>query len=118
MVIATKFGFVVDEHSKQVTRHVNNEEVIKHISSSCEVSLKRLGTDYIDLYQLGVWNYPAKRANEVLGILERLMEGRKIRSYGWSPNEPASARVFAHCETGRGKRCGNGVRRVEFPRNE
>ncbi len=100
VVIATKFGFVVDEQSKEVTRFANDEEVIKHIRSSCEASLKRLGTDYIDLYQLHVWNYPAERAAEMLGILESLVEEGKIRSYGWSTDETESASVFAtgqHC---------------------
>jgi aryl-alcohol dehydrogenase-like predicted oxidoreductase len=50
---------------------------------ACEGSLKRLGTDYIDLYQIHWpnWDVPLE---ETLGGLERLKQAGKIRFVGMS----------------------------------
>src|SRR6266404_8047869 len=47
LVIATKFGFVRDPNNPQF-RAVNGRP--EYVRKSCEGSLKRLGTNYIDLY--------------------------------------------------------------------
>jgi aryl-alcohol dehydrogenase-like predicted oxidoreductase len=62
--------------------------------------LRRLGTDYIDLFQLHVWDYPAGPAAELRAVLEGLVRDGKIRAYGWSTDAPELAQVFAegeHC---------------------
>lgn len=99
-VIATKFGFVVDETGKQVKRFDHNEDVIKDVRLACEASLRRLGTDYIDLYQFHIWDYPAELAVRVRDELEALVSEGKIRAYGWSTDTVELAQVFAdgeHC---------------------
>jgi aryl-alcohol dehydrogenase-like predicted oxidoreductase len=99
-VIATKFGFNMNEAGKQVTRYASDEEVLKNVRAECEGSLRRLGTDYIDLYQLHVWDYPIEPAAVLLETLEALVAEGKIRSYGWSTDSVENARVFAqgkHC---------------------
>lgn len=99
-MIATKFGFVVDEASKRVTRFEHVEEVIKDVRPACEASLRRLGTDYIDLFQLHVWDYPAEPAVALREVLEELVQAGKIRTYGWSTDSVELAQVFAegeHC---------------------
>ena len=48
VVIATKFGNMFDESTKQITGNNASPEYIKQ---ACEASLQRLNTDYIDLYQ-------------------------------------------------------------------
>src|SRR5512136_272865 len=48
VVIATKFNAVFDETTRQVTGSDTSPEGIR---SACEASLRRLGTDYIDLLQ-------------------------------------------------------------------
>ncbi len=53
------------------------------LSAACEKSLKRLGTDYIDLYQVH-WPNPAIPLSETTGALEHLVETGKIRAYGVS----------------------------------
>ncbi len=63
-------------------------------------SLRRLQTDYLDLYQFHIGNYDLNQAGEVLETLERLVDEGKIRWYGWSTDEPERARFFArgdHC---------------------
>src|SRR5512138_2736533 len=55
VVIATKFGYHVDEAAKVITPYGQPEEdsdVASHLRADVEASLKRLGTDYIDVYQL------------------------------------------------------------------
>jgi len=97
VVLATKFGYVVDEEKRIVTE---TEDVVNRIRQECEDSLYRLKTDYIDLYQFHWGEYPAEKAGEVRDVLEKLVEEGKIRWYGWSTDNPEGARVFAqgqHC---------------------
>ncbi len=99
-VIATKFGFVVDEANKVVTRYARDDEVVKNVRASCEDSLRRLNTDYIDLFQLHVWDYPLEPAGSLLPILEALVREGKIRAYGVSTDSVELAQVFSageHC---------------------
>jgi len=102
-VIATKFGFVVDEARKRVTRFEHDDDVIKNARAACEASLRRLGTDYtdyIDLFHLHVWDYPVEPAAALRQVLEDLVREGKIRAYGWSTDSVELARVFAegeHC---------------------
>lgn len=99
-VIATKFGFKVNEVEKQVRFHDHPDDVLKTVRMDCEASLRRLGTDYIDLYQLHVWDYPLEPAAELRETLEALVAEGKIRAYGWSTDSVEAAAVFAqgaHC---------------------
>lgn len=97
VVIATKFGNMFDEN----TRHgLGPNADPAYIRQACEASLKRLNTDYIDLYQFHLNDYEPERAGEVRDTLEALVAAGKIRAYGWSTDHPESARVFAegqHC---------------------
>ena len=51
------------------------------IREACEGSLRRLGTDYLDLYQIH-WNHPDARWPEVFEALENLRTEGKIRAIG------------------------------------
>ncbi|RME99150.1 MAG: aldo/keto reductase [Chloroflexi bacterium] len=92
VVIATKFGNVFDEKSRQVT---GADASAEYIRQACEASLRRLNTDVIDLYQFHVNDYPAEEAAVVRDALEALVTAGKIRAYGWSTDFPERARVFA-----------------------
>ncbi len=97
VVIATKFGYVPDEQKRQIVATDASPDYIRH---ACEASLRRLGTDYIDLYQFHIDDYDPARAVDVREILENLVDDGKIRWYGWSTDEVEQARVFAegaHC---------------------
>lgn len=59
----------------------------KHIIQAVEASLKRLNTDYIDLYFLHQWDMFTP-VEEVLSTFETLIQQGKIRHYGLS-NFPA-----------------------------
>jgi aryl-alcohol dehydrogenase-like predicted oxidoreductase len=72
----------------------------EYVRRACDASLARLGTDYIDLYQFHLNDYPAERAGEIRDALEELVTAGKIRWYGWSTDFPDRAKLFAegpHC---------------------
>jgi aryl-alcohol dehydrogenase-like predicted oxidoreductase len=97
VVIATKFGNVFDEETRQIT---GSSAEPAYIRQACEASLTRLGTDYIDLYQLHAGNLSLEDAAPVRDTLEALVADGKIRAYGWSTDDPERAGFFAegeHC---------------------
>jgi aryl-alcohol dehydrogenase-like predicted oxidoreductase len=93
VVIATKFGYRVDEAAGAVdpAPDVSPEAVER----SCAESLRRLGTDWIDLFQLHVGDLEPALADDVLATLEGLVERGSIRAYGWSTDDADRARRFA-----------------------
>jgi aryl-alcohol dehydrogenase-like predicted oxidoreductase len=96
VVIATKFGHIVNEETKVVAD--SGGALVGNIQQDCETSLRRLGTDYIDIYQLHAGSYPAEEAVAVRDALEELVAQGKIRAYGWSTDHVDRARVFAEGE--------------------
>ncbi len=97
-VIATKFGHLVNEADKIVMS--GDDQILDNLRQDCENSLRRLNTDYIDIYQLHEGSFDPTRAQELMGVLEDLVQEGKIRWYGWSTDLPDRAAVFApgeHC---------------------
>lgn len=98
VVIATKFGLVPDEYTG---RMIGYDASAEYIHRAVEASLRRLQTDYIDLYQFHIGTYLPEFAVHVVDVLERLVKAGKIRAYGWSTDDPARAALFAtegaHC---------------------
>ncbi|MGA9174276.1 MAG: aldo/keto reductase [Thermoactinomyces sp.] len=85
VVIATKFGY--DIYAKRGDRHGGHSELPQRwdkesIRKSCEESLQRLKTDYIDIYQLHNARMEPIVSDEVYETLERLKEEGKILTYG------------------------------------
>jgi aryl-alcohol dehydrogenase-like predicted oxidoreductase len=76
VVIATKFGVTFDEASREIT---GSEASPTYIRRACEASLQRLRTDFIDLYQFHLRDYPLERAGEVRQTLEELAGDGKIQ---------------------------------------
>jgi aryl-alcohol dehydrogenase-like predicted oxidoreductase len=97
-LIATKFGHIVNEEKKYV--YGDDGLILGNVRSDVENSLRRLQTDFIDIYQLHVGDYDPELALELRGILEELVQEGKIRWYGWSTDLVDRAKVFAdgpHC---------------------
>ena len=86
VVIATKFNAIFDEATRQVSPGATTSP--ESIRSACEASLRRLNTDYIDLYQFHDNGYPADKAAPIRDTLEGLVKAGKIRTYGWSTDFP------------------------------
>lgn len=103
VAIATKFGYWVDEESGKTNFYASDEtseSLVEHIEEDCNASLRRLQTDWIDLYLFHVNGFPTEKAHLVRDRLEKLVAAGKIRGYGWSTNNTEGARVFAqgeHC---------------------
>ena len=98
VVIATKFGHIVNEEQKTV--YSAPDQILKNVRADVEHSLRRLQTDYIDIYQLHEGKYDPTLALALQSILEELVWAGKIRWYGWSTDIVDSARQFApgeHC---------------------
>src|SRR5690349_3368136 len=77
VVIATKFGQVMDDEGK--LQGASRDYVIK----AAEASLRRLRTDYVDLYQLH-WPKPETPIEETLRALDDLVRQGKVRNIGAS----------------------------------
>jgi len=80
VVLATKFGIVRDPKDPNVRSVSGKPEYVK---KSCEASLKRLGTDHIDLYYQHRVD-PNTPIEETVGALAELVEEGKIRYIGLS----------------------------------
>lgn len=89
-VIATKFGVRV---IKGTTFYDNSPE---WIITACENSLRRLGTDYIDLYQIH-YRDGITDLNTVADVLEELRSQGKVRYFGLSNlNRKSLSELKAH----------------------
>ena len=76
VLIATKFGVQIDEEHK-------GGGSAAYVQSACEASLRRLGTDRIDLYQI---HFPDTNTplEETMGALNELVHAGKVREVGCS----------------------------------
>ncbi len=92
VVLATKFGYMGNEATKTLQGYNVTPD---YIERACEASLKRLQTDYIDLYQLHVWEIGLSEIDSVIETLDKLVSKGKIRTYGWSTDLTNGAKLFA-----------------------
>jgi len=98
VVVSTKFGYRVDEAARSVVHFDRTEEdsdVAGHLRESVEASLRRLGTDYIDVCLIHVWGLNLGRAFAAREILEDLVREGKIRTFGWSTDRTEAVESFA-----------------------
>lgn len=95
IVIATKFGYMPNETSRQIE---GERADAAYIRQACEASLRRLQTDTIDLYQLHIWDWDTEQLPAVRNTLEDLVREGKIRYYGFSTDDLERAAVFAEGE--------------------
>ncbi|MEO5589988.1 MAG: aldo/keto reductase [Gemmatimonadaceae bacterium] len=75
VIVATKFGMKVDNQRKGARP--------EYVKQAAEDSLRRLGTDYIDLYQLHTPDDTVPIA-DTLGALDDLLKAGKVREIGCS----------------------------------
>ena len=88
VTVATKFGIVRDP-ADPTRRGVNGSP--EYVRASCEGSLRRLQTDYIDLYYLHRLD-PAVPIEDTVGAMARLVEEGKVRHLGLSEVSAATLR--------------------------
>ena len=96
VVIATKWGNTFDES----TRVMHDQDgSVEYVRKAVQASLDRLGTDYLDLYQLH-FDTTDEIALPWREACEDLVREGLIRSYAWSTDTLHSAELFAageHC---------------------
>ena len=101
IVIATKFGYDFYDDTPRIGHQERPQKFEpQFIRYACEQSLKRLRTDYIDLYQLHNPRLETIEKDEVFETLEELVQEGKIRYYaaalgpdiGWFEEGEASMR--------------------------
>ena len=80
IVLATKFGFVVTDRPG-VERVINGSP--EYVRRACDMSLKRLGVEYIDLYYLHRAD-PSVPIEETVGAMAQLVQLGKVRQLGLS----------------------------------
>ena len=95
-IIATKVALEWDE-AKNVRRNASAKRIRKEI----EDSLRRLETDYVDIYQVH-WPDPATPIEETALAMQSLFDAGKIRAVGvsnFSPEQMDEFRKFARLHT-------------------
>ncbi|MEM7334173.1 MAG: aldo/keto reductase [Chloroflexota bacterium] len=100
-ILQVKFGASFDEVMKAQIDFEGDvtETMIRH---SLEGSLRRLQTDYVDIFQFQNAGYPKEKIPELLLVLERLVAEGKIRSISFGTPNVETAELFAassHCAT-------------------
>lgn len=97
VVIATKWGSSFDEATRTATGPVTTPDYARRALTA---SLRRLGTDHIDLYQFHTGDASIEEGAELRDLCEEFVAEGLIRAYAWSTDDPARAAVFAegpHC---------------------
>jgi aryl-alcohol dehydrogenase-like predicted oxidoreductase len=84
LIVATKARAAMSEGSTNGTSDVNNVGLSRqHIFASIEQSLRRLDTDYVDLYQVHGWDLLTP-IEETMRALDDLVRQGKVRYLGCS----------------------------------
>jgi len=92
VVIATKGGYVYDRAARELTGEDTTPAYIRRV---LEASLVRLGTDYVDLYQIHNGVVPSENFEPLFHELDKLVAEGKLRAYGWSTWSAENAEAFA-----------------------
>lgn len=84
IVIGTKFGYDWQTHGRDRSGHKELPQDFSpaFVRRACEESLRRLGTDRIDIHQLHNPRLTAIQSDELFATLEQLKSEGKIRHYG------------------------------------
>lgn len=88
IVLATKWGNTMREEDRVLT---GGDGSVAEMQRSLEGSLRRLDTDYVDLFQFHLNDYDGPEIDELRDALEALVGAGKIRAYGWSTDFPDRA---------------------------
>ncbi|MEJ7649883.1 MAG: aldo/keto reductase [Nakamurella sp.] len=97
VLVATKFGNTFDESTRQL---LGSDTSPAYVRAALHASLRRLGRDRVDIYQLHVADIPALQAAELVAVLEDLVAQGTVRWYGVSTDSPEQLEPFLdgpHC---------------------
>jgi len=97
VLIATKWGGGYDERAGHL---LPADSSPGYLRTALAASLRRLHTDYVDIYQLHISHLPRGPAEDLVAACEDLVGAGLVRGYGWSTDHVDCAEVFAagpHC---------------------
>jgi aryl-alcohol dehydrogenase-like predicted oxidoreductase len=92
VVVATKWGNTFDEQTRQMD---GTDGTPAGVRTALEASLRRLGTDHVDLYQLHLGDLPVQATLDLVPVLDELVKAGSIRAYAWSTDDPERVAAFA-----------------------
>jgi aryl-alcohol dehydrogenase-like predicted oxidoreductase len=92
VVVAAKFGYTFDQDKRHITGTDISATGIRY---ALEQSLKRLGREHLDIYQLHLFDVPLEVALDVAGVLDGLVQQGWIRHYAWCCEDPQKLAQFA-----------------------
>ena len=98
LVLATKFGTVIEPDG----RGSHQDHSVGHMIEALEGSLRRLRTDYIDIYQVHTPRPPCLEDEDLWATMDRLVKEGKIRCYGMSLDGTDVAMKFLNNTRGKG----------------
>lgn len=88
VVLATKWGNTMQEKARILD---GSDGSVAEMRRSLEGSLRRLDTDYVDLFQFHLNDFDGSEVGELQEALEEAAGEGKIRAYGWSTDFPDRA---------------------------
>lgn len=92
VLVATKFGNTIDEGSRLLT---GVDVSPAYVDRALAASLRRLRRDRVDLYQVHTPEMGRAQEEDLIEALESQVAGGRIRCWGVSTDDPATARRFA-----------------------
>jgi aryl-alcohol dehydrogenase-like predicted oxidoreductase len=92
VVIATKWGSTFDEDTREMGPQDTSPGYVR---PALEGSLRRLGTDYVDVFQLHAGDVDPVRVLDLAAECEKLLDEGLIRAYGWSTDDPRRIAALA-----------------------
>jgi aryl-alcohol dehydrogenase-like predicted oxidoreductase len=90
VVIASKWGNVFDEDTSVLT---GSDQTVEYLHKAIRATLTRLGTDYLDLYQLHT-GPTVEEAAPLADAAEDLVRAGLIRGFAWSTDDPERAAAW------------------------
>ncbi len=92
LVIASKWGNTFDPVTRTMT---GSDPSPEYVRTALVASLRRLGTDHLDLYQLHLSDASIEEGERLRDACEALVGEGLIRGYAWSTDDADRAAVFA-----------------------
>jgi aryl-alcohol dehydrogenase-like predicted oxidoreductase len=91
VLVATKFGNTFDPATRALT---GQDTSAAGVRAALRASLRRLGRDHVDLYQVHTPGLPPAEVPALVGTLEELVTEGTVRWYGVSTDLPAELAPF------------------------
>ncbi|MHA2097438.1 MAG: aldo/keto reductase [Candidatus Kariarchaeaceae archaeon] len=96
IIIATKFGSMFDEETQKTLDGKGTSK--EYILSAIDSSMRRLQTDFIDIYQFHSSSHEIEESKGVKEVLDDLVSEGRIGGYGWSTDDVERMEFFAESE--------------------